>query len=86
MGRTKKEVKVDVVELELPIIGMEGGNDVTLETGEKHLFKPEVSNKEGLKFSWSWTTKRCPQPMNILSYRMRKESIFINLKATNEDG
>jgi|BioPla2DNA2_1021312.scaffolds.fasta_scaffold00024_20 hypothetical protein len=85
-GSDQKEVKVDVVELELPIIGMEGGNDVTLETGEKHLFKPEVSNKEGLKFSWVVDNKEVSTADEYTFVSNEEGIYFINLKATNEDG
>ncbi len=85
-GSDQKEVKVDVVELELPIIGMEGGNDVTLETGEKHLFKPEVSNKEGLKFSWVVDNKEVSTADEYTFVSQEEGIYFINLKATNVDG
>lgn len=85
-GSDQKEVKVDVVELELPIIGMEGGNDVTLEAGEEYVFKPVISNKEGLKFSWIVDNKKV-STADEYTFVSNKEGIyFINLKATNEDG
>ncbi len=85
-GSDQKEVKVDVVELELPIIGMEGGNDVTLEVGEEYVFKPVISNKEGLKFSWIVDNKEVSTADEYTFVSNEEGIYFINLKATNEDG
>lgn len=85
-GSDQIEVKIEVVELELPIIGMEGDNDIILEVGEEHVFKPEVSNKEGLKFSWVVDNKEVSTADEYTFVSNEEGFYFINLKATNEDG
>lgn len=85
-GNAQKEIKIDVLDLDLPIIGMEGGNDIMLETGEKYIFKPEIANKEGLKLHWIMDNKEVSQA-DEYSFVSNEEGVyFINLKAENEDG
>ena len=85
-GNAQKEIRIDVLDLDLPIIGMEGGNDIMLETGEKYIFKPEIANKEGLKLHWIMDNKEVSQA-DEYSFVSNEEGLyFINLKAENEDG
>ncbi|MDD3980254.1 MAG: PKD-like domain-containing protein, partial [Proteiniphilum sp.] len=85
-GADQKEVRVDVVDLEMPIIGMEGGNDIILETGEKHVFKPQITHKEGLKLSWIMDNKEVSQAETYTFFSDEEGIYFVLLKAENEDG
>ncbi|MGI6573576.1 MAG: PKD-like domain-containing protein [Fermentimonas sp.] len=85
-GSDQIEVRVDVVALDLPIIVMEGGNNIILEVGEEYVFKPEVSNKEGLKFSWVVDNKEVSTADEYTFVSNEEGIYFINLKTTNEDG
>lgn len=85
-GTAQIDVKVQVVDLELPIIGIEGGNDVILETGEEHIFRPEIASREGLKLSWIMNNKEV-STADEFSFTSNEEGVyFVNLKAVNEDG
>lgn len=85
-GSAQKEVKVNVTDLELPIIGMEGGNDIILETGETHVFKPKIENKEGLKLSWIVDEKEVSTAGEYTFVSNEDGIYFVKLKAENEDG
>ncbi len=85
-GADQKEIRINVVDLEFPIIGMEGGNDIILETGEEHIFKPEINNKEGLKLSWIMNNKEVSKADEYMFTSNEEGIFFVNLKAENEDG
>lgn len=86
-GFDRKEIKVEVIDLVPPIISLdEPGDGFILETGEKHLFKPEIVNKEGLKMTWT-IDKKVVSNENEYTFVADKEGVyFIHLAAENEDG
>lgn len=86
-GSDQKEVKIEVTDLVPPIISLnETGDGFILETGEKHLFKPEIANKEGLKLSWIMDEEVISTADEYTFSSEKEGNFFITLKAENEDG
>ncbi len=85
-GSARREVKINVVDLDLPIISINGGNDLIIETGEHLKLVPKIKNQEGLAVQWLDGDKVVSKDLEY-SYSKDKEGVyFLTLEATNADG
>ncbi len=85
-GTSKANAKVDVVDLQLPIIAIEGGGEPIVEVGEKYTLTPVIENKEKLKVTWTKDNKVVSEDMNYVFTETKPGIYFVTLNASNEDG
>lgn len=85
-GTARQEVKINVVELELPIISIDGGNDLIAETGELLTLVPKFQNNEALKVQWLEGDQVVSEEPTYTFSKEKEGIYFLTLQATNADG
>lgn len=85
-GTARREVKISVVDLDLPIISIDGGNDLIIETGEQLTLVPKVKNDEELKYKWLEGGEVVSEEAQYIFSKDEDGVYFLSLEATNADG
>lgn len=85
-GTTSKDIQVNVVDLEKPMISFPEGDVFLLEVGQKHTFEPVITNTDNLKVTWMQGGKELSNDLHFEYTPTTEGSFYFLLRAENSDG
>lgn len=85
-GTVSKEVQINVIDLDKPIISFIEGDVFLLEVGEKYVFEPKIKNENELKITWFQGDKVLSTDRTFEYIPKQEGSYYFLIRAENSDG